>query len=198
MEYRGYSEDELVCNRAALLLYGGDEADRRAWALEVAGNFAGEGPLVEAHNLSELEAALQRNNGVVFVPAVLGAGLESQAQILRCMHEREERPKLILGLSMNPDDALSQGVLRDDLAYRLKPARVNLDDPSVLNTIRARRHRAEEALAAAKTLVPSSSRQTQLAARPKKRLAPKKVSRAKVAAKRKSPTKARRKRKKKR
>jgi hypothetical protein len=198
MEYRGYSEDELVCNRAALLLYGGDEADRRAWALEAAGNFASEGPLVEARSLSELEAALQRNNGVVFVPAVLSAGLESQALILRCMHEREERPKLILGLSMNPDDALSQGVLRDDLAYRLKPARVNLDDPSVQNVIQARRHKAEEALAAAKTLVPSSLRRTHLAARLKKKTAPKRVSRAKVAAKKKSPTKARKKTKKKR
>ncbi len=198
MEYRGYSEDELVCNRVALLLYGGDEADRRVWALEAAGNFGSEGPLVEAHSLPELEAALQRNNGVVFVAAVLGAGLEGQAQILRCMHEREERPKLILGLSMNPEDALSQGVLRDDLAYRLKPARVNLDDPSVLNAIRARRHRAEEALAAAKTLMPSGSRQTQLAARLKRKPAPKRVTRAKGAAKKKSATKARKKTKKKR
>src|SRR6266852_6001351 len=177
MEYRGYSEDELVCNRAALLLYGGDEADRRAWALE---------------------AALQRNNGVVFVPAVLGAGFEGQSHILRCMHEREERPKLILGLSMNPDDALSQGILRDDLAYRLKPARVNLDDPSVFSAIRARRQRAEEALGAAKTLVPSGLRQTQLAARMKRKPAPQRVSRAKRAARKKSSTKARRKTKKKR
>lgn len=203
MEYRGYSEAELVCNRAALLLYGGDEAARRAWALEVAGNFASEGPLVEAHSLPELEAALHRNNGIVFVPAVLGAGLEGQAQILRCIHEREERPKLILGLSMNPDDALSQGVLRDDLAYRLKPARVNLDDPDVLSAIRARRNRAEEALAAAKTLVPSSVRKAQPAGRIKKKPAPKRVARAKVAAKkvaakRKSATKTRKKMKKKR
>ena len=190
MDYRGYNEDELVCNRAALLLYGGDEANRRAWALEAAGNFASEGPLVEAHRLPDLDAALQRNNGVVFVPAVLGAGLEGQSQILRCMHEREERPKLILGLSMNPDDALSQGILRDDLAYRLKPARVNLDDPRVLSAIRARRERAEEALAAAKTLVPSGLRQTQLAARTKRKPAPKKVSRVKSAARKKSPTKA--------
>jgi hypothetical protein len=88
--------------------------------------------------------------------------------------------------------------LRDDLAYRLKPARVNLDDPSVLSAIRARRQRAEEALAAAKTLVPSGLRQTQRAARTKRKPAPKKVSRAKGAAKKKSPTKATRKTKKKR
>jgi hypothetical protein len=198
MEYRGYSEDELVCNRAALLLYGGTEDDRRAWALEVAGNFAGEGPLVEVHNLPELEAALQRSDGVVFVSAVLGVGLEGQAQILRCMHEREERPKLILGLSINPDQALSEGVLRDDLAYRLKPARVNLDDPVLLNAIRARRQRAEEALAAAKTLVPSGSRQAHPPSRLKRKPAPKRVSRAKLAAKRTSATKARKKSRKRR
>ena len=154
MEYRGYREDELVSNRAALLLYGGEDADRRAWALEAAGNFAAEGPLVEARNLPELEPALQRNRGVVFVPAVLGLGLDGQSQILRCMQEREERPKLVLGLSMAPEDALQQGVLRDDLAYRLKSAQVNLSDPSVSEAIRARRHRAEEAMAAAKALIP--------------------------------------------
>jgi len=99
---------------------------------------------------------------------------------------------------MNPDDALSQGILRDDLAYRLKPARVNLDDPSVFSAIRARRQRAEEALAAAKTLVPSGLRQTQLAARMKRKPAPKRVSRAKRAARKKSSSKARRKTKKKR
>src|SRR5215813_1349303 len=158
MEYRGYREDELVSNRAALLLYGGEDADRRAWALEAAGNFAAEGALVEARNLPELEPALQRNRGVVFVPAVLGLGLDGQGQILRCMQEREERPKLVLGLSMTPEAALQEGVLRDDLAYRLRSAHVNLSDLNVSEAIRARRHRAEEALAAAKALIPPAPR----------------------------------------
>jgi hypothetical protein len=161
MEYRGYREDELVSNRAALLLYGGDDADRRAWALEAAGNFAAEGALVVARNLPELEPALQRNRGVVFAPAVLGLGLDGQALILRCMQEREERPKLVLGLSMTPEAALQQGVLRDDLAYRLRSAQVNLSDPNVSEAIRVRRHRAEEALAAAKALLPPASRPKQ-------------------------------------
>ena len=164
MEYRGYREDELVSNRAALLLFGGEDADRRAWALEAAGNFAAEGALVEARNLPELEPALQRNRGVVFVPAVLGLGLDGQAQILRCMQEREERPKLVLGLSMTPEAALQEGVLRDDLAYRLRSAHVNLSDPNVSEAIRVRRHRAEEALAAAKALIPSAPRVKQVTA----------------------------------
>src|SRR5262249_51855056 len=166
MEYRGYREDELVSNRAALLLYGGEVADRRAWALEAAGNFADEGPLVEARNLPELEPALLRNQGVVFVPAVLGLGLDGQMQILRCMQEREERQKRVLGLAMPPQDALEQGVLRDDLAYRLRPAHVNLSDPNVSQAIRERRHRAEEALAAAKALMPPPPRPRQASAHP--------------------------------
>lgn len=200
MEYRGYREDELVSNRAALLLYGGEVADRRAWALEAAGNFADEGPLVEARNLPELEPALLRNQGVVFVPAVLGLGLDGQMQILRCMQEREERPKLVLGLSMTPQDALEQGVLRDDLAYRLRSAHVNLSDPNVSQAIRERRHRAEEALAAAKALMPPPPRPRQASAHPahpppvKKRRVKKPAAKAKRAAKPKPKRMAKRKR----
>ena len=155
MEYGGYSEEDLVSNRAALLLYGANEVERRAWAHEASGHFASEGPLIEIRSPQELGAPLSRPRGVVFIPDVLSLGLEAQAQILRCLQEREERPKLIIGLPRLPDEALQQGVLRDDLSYRLRLARVNLDADGLRETIQLRRHKLEEKLAAAKELVQS-------------------------------------------
>jgi hypothetical protein len=153
VEYGGYSEEDLVSNRAALLLYGGDEAERRTWAHEAAGHFAAEGPLAEIRSAQELSGPLGRPRGVVFVPDALALGLEAQSQILRCLQEREERPKIIIGLSRLPDEALQQGLLRDDLSYRLRLARVNLDAEGLRETLQARRRKLEEKLAAAKELV---------------------------------------------
>ncbi len=180
MEYRGYSENELVSNRAALLLYGGSENDRRRWALEAAGNFVEEGQLVEVGVASELEKALEPTKGVVFVADGQALGLEGQAQLLRCLKEREERPKLVIGIPLSPEAALEQGTLREDLSYRLQSARVNLDAPGLRDAIRTRRERAEEALADAKTLLPAV-RPKSKAARARKKVArrapPKKKSR---------------------
>ena len=197
MEYRGYSENELVSNRAALLLYGGSENDRRRWALEAAGNFAEEGPLVEVATASELETALEPTTGVILVADGQALGLEGQAQLLRCLKEREERPKLVIAIPSSPEAALVQGTLREDLSYRLQSARVNLDAPGLREAIRTRRERAEEALADAKTLLPSGARQGRggspkpKAARALKKVArratPKKGSQATARSSRKSP-----------
>ncbi len=153
MEYGGYSEEDLVSNRAALLLYGGTEAERRAWAHEAAGHFAGEGPMVEIRSPPELSGPLGKSRGVVFVTDALALGLEAQSQILRCLQEREERPKIIIALPRLPDEALQQGVLRDDLSYRLRLARVNLDAEGLGEVLQERRRRLEEKLAAAKELL---------------------------------------------
>lgn len=153
MEYGGYSEEDLVSNRAALLLYGGNEADRRAWAHESAGHFAGEGALIEIRSPQELANSLTRSRGVLFIPDALALGLEPQSQILRCLQEREERPKIIIGLPRLPDEALQQGLLRDDLSYRLRLARVNLDAEGLREVVQARRRKLEERLAAAKELI---------------------------------------------
>ena len=153
MEYGGYSEEDLVSNRAALLLYGGNEADRRAWAHEAAGHFAGEGPLVEIRSPQELSGSLGKSRGVVFIPDALALGLEAQSQILRCLQEREERPKVVIALPRLPDEALQQGLLRDDLSYRLRLARVNLDAEGLGEVLQERRRKLEERLAAAKELV---------------------------------------------
>ena len=153
MEYGGYSEEDLVSNRAALLLYGGNEAERRAWAHEAAGHFAGEGPLVEIRSPQELSGPLGKSRGVVFISDALALGLEAQSQILRCLQEREERPKIIIALPRLPDEALQQGLLRDDLSYRLRLARVNLDAEGLGEVLQERRRKLEERLAAAKELV---------------------------------------------
>ena len=58
MAAQGYPEAALVSNRASLLLYGGSEADRRAWAEEAASNFEHEGPLKIAGDDAGLAAAL--------------------------------------------------------------------------------------------------------------------------------------------
>jgi len=162
VEYGGYSEEDLVSNRAALLLYGGNEADRRAWAHEAAGHFAGEGPLVEIRSPQELSSSLGKSRGVVFIPDALALGLEAQSQILRCLQEREERPKIIIALPRLPDEALQQGLLRDDLSYRLRLARVNLDAEGLAEVLQERRRKLEEKLATAKELV-----QTRLGKKPK-------------------------------
>jgi hypothetical protein len=170
VEYGGYSEEDLVSNRAALLLYGGNEAERRAWAHEAAGHFAGEGPLVEIRSPQELSGPLGRARGVVFISDALALGLEAQSQILRCLQEREERPKIIIALPRLPDEALQQGLLRDDLSYRLRLARVNLDAEGLGEVLQERRRKLEERLAAAKELVqarPSKKAKAAVASRRK-------------------------------
>ena len=185
MEYGGYTEEDLVSNRAALLLYGGDESERRAWAHEAAGHFAAEGPLVEIRSAPELASALGQARGVVFVPDALSLGLEAQSQILRCLQEREERPKIIIALPRLPDEALQQGVLRDDLCYRLRLARVNLDAEGLREVLQARRRKLEEKLAAAKELV--HSKPGKKAKRPKPRARTARKSRRPLRAKRSRP-----------
>lgn len=140
---QGYRENELVANRAALLLHGGSEAERRAWAEEAAENFPSEGALVEVPSPAALGAALSQARGVVFIPDVLSLGDAGQLQVLRCLMEKEERPKLVLALSMSPSEALQQGLLRDDLYFRLRQARVDLSDAALKEELRARRAKAE-------------------------------------------------------
>jgi hypothetical protein len=153
LEYGGYSEADLVSNRAALLLYGGTQDDRRAWAHEASGHFASEGSLVEVRSVQQLQPALAQSKGVVFVPDALALGMDAQRQILRCLQEQEERPKIIIGLSKLPDEAIQQGLLREDLSYRLRVARVNLDLPGLADSIGARRQKLQEKLATVKDLI---------------------------------------------
>ncbi|HME90649.1 MAG TPA: Fis family transcriptional regulator [Myxococcaceae bacterium] len=196
VEYGGYAEEDLISNRSALLLYGGNEEDRRAWAYEAGAHFASEGSVVEARTAAELVRGLELARGTVFVPDVLGLGLDAQSMVLRCLQEREERPKIVLGLSRLPDEAIQQGLLREDLSYRLRLARVNLDAEGLREAIQARREKLEQKLAAAKELVqpkavkkkPSKpARRASRDKRPARKPAKKKSARSKPRARKSSP-----------
>jgi transcriptional regulator of acetoin/glycerol metabolism len=135
---RGYREDELVSNRASLLLYGGTEEERRSWAQEAAHYFEHEGTLVEVRQASELTEALKRPKGVVFIHDVSKLGLEAQQRILRCLQMQEERPKLVLGLTGSAESALERGTIREDLHYRLHQAQVDLGAPGLREALKKR------------------------------------------------------------
>ncbi|HYV45756.1 MAG TPA: Fis family transcriptional regulator [Myxococcaceae bacterium] len=141
MTYRGYSEPDLVTNRSSLFLYGGSPTDRRAWAMEAQQSFAAEGPLVEVSSPEQLAPALAMKGGVVFLPDAPALGLEAQGQILRCLQQQEERPKVVLGMQRRPVDLRDAGSLRDDLLYRLQNAVVDLGVEDVAQKIRARRQK---------------------------------------------------------
>lgn len=135
---RGYREEELVSNRASLLLYGGTEEERRSWAQEAAYSFEHEGALVEVRQAAELTEALKRPKGVVFVAEVTKLSREAQGHILRCLQMQEERPKLVLGLTGSAESALERGMLREDLHYRLQQARVDLSVPGLREQLKKR------------------------------------------------------------
>ncbi|MFL5347466.1 MAG: Fis family transcriptional regulator [Hyalangium sp.] len=134
---RGYREEELVTNRASLLLYGGTEEERRAWAHEAAHHFEHEGALLEVRQAAELIEALKRPKGVVFVSDVSKLSYEAQGQILRCLLQ-EERPKVVLGVMGSADSALERGTLREDLHYRLHQAQVDLAAPGLREVLKKR------------------------------------------------------------
>jgi hypothetical protein len=136
---RGYREEELVTNRASLLLSGGTEDERRAWAQEAAEHFASEGPLVEVRTAAELPAALKAPRGVVFIPDVSKLESSAQALLLRCLQLQEERPKVVVGLSGQPELARSRGTLREDLHYRLHQALVDMNAEGLRDVLKKRR-----------------------------------------------------------
>lgn len=138
-----YSESELISNRSAVLLFGGTAAERRAWAEEAARHFDTEGELVWVQAAAELLGALARRDGVVAVEDVSSLDHATQGQILHCLMRQEERPKLVLGLKVAADTALANGILRDDLHYRLSVARVDLSAEEVKASMRARTAKRE-------------------------------------------------------
>jgi hypothetical protein len=144
---RGYREEELVTNRASLLIFNGTEDERRSWAEEAAHHFEAEGPMVEVRQPSELPEALRRRNGVVFIPDVTRLGIEAQGHIMRCLQMQEERPKLVLGVSGSAEQALVKGTLRTDLHYRLHKALVDLSAEGLREALKQRWDALERKLA---------------------------------------------------
>lgn len=143
-ELPGYPEGQLVTNRSAVLLFGASEVDRHSWAEDAAAAFADEGPLQELREPEEkaVAAALTRNKGVIYVPDAAKLPWDSQRELARQLHEREERPKWVFGLSMSPEGAVSKGLLRDDLAYALARAQLDLGDEAVKAVVKKRRAKA--------------------------------------------------------
>lgn len=156
MNEGGYTEKELVSNRAAVLLWGGTEAERAAWAEEAANHFAEEGPLSWVRTLAELGVALRRGKGVAFLPDLVAMGNDVQARLVRCFRGDEDRPKFVLALSTSPGTAAAKSLLRDDLEYALRRARIDLEAPGLREEIRRRRE--EEARAQAKEALRAKKR----------------------------------------
>jgi hypothetical protein len=123
---RGYREEELVTNRASVLVTGGTEDERRTWAAAAARHFSHEGPLVEVRLPEQMGEALKKPRGVVFIPDVTRLTSSAQGLIVRCLQTQEERPKIVVGLSGLVEQARSKGTLREDLLYRLHRAQVDL------------------------------------------------------------------------
>ncbi len=147
MTPRGYREEELVTNRASVLLSGGTEDERRTWAAAAARHFAHEGPLVEVRQSSQVADALRQRRGVVFIPDVARIDFASQGLIVRCLQTQEERPKIVVGLSGAIEPARGKGALREDLLYRLHLAQVDLTAEGMREVLAQRREQlaAEEA-----------------------------------------------------
>jgi hypothetical protein len=167
--YRGYSEQALVTNRSSLFLFGGSEAERRAWAEEAAANFEQEGPLAVVLTGTDLAPALRKTRGVVYVPDVTALGDDAQALAVHVLREREERPKIVFGAPGDPAPLVEHGRLRDDLHYSLAMAQVNLEEPGVREAIRARRARAPRRAPAPQPAAAVARRKPALATRPNKR-----------------------------
>jgi hypothetical protein len=137
----GYPEAQLVTNRSAVLLYGASESDRHTWAQDAAAAFADEGPLEELREPDEkaVVGALARSKGVIYVPDAAKIPWDFQRELARQLHEREERPKWVFGLSMSPDGAVTKGLLRDDLAYALARSQLDLGDSETRAAVKKRR-----------------------------------------------------------
>ena len=133
-----YREEELVSNRSAVLLCGGTEKDRRIWAEEAVARFPDGAQLVAVKEPSDLVVALALKDAVVLVEDVGQLPDTAQAQIVNCLARQEERPKLILGLKVSAAQALTQGLLRDDLHFRLSIAKVDVTQSRVVEGAKRR------------------------------------------------------------
>ena len=138
-----YSEPELISNRAAVLLSGGSEDDRRAWADEASSQFPGEGPLREVASEAGLEDALRNPRGVLFIPHGTALSQPAQLTLVRCLREQEERPKIVFAIQGSQSQAVDKGLLRPDLDYALSLSRVDLDASAVRESIRSRRGKSK-------------------------------------------------------
>lgn len=120
-----YSLEALKKNRVSTLLYGGTEADRRALAVAATQELEGAG-LIEAKDAESLERSIASPRAVVYVPDITLIPPVTQRFVVRMLREREERPKLVLGLPTTPETAAQKGGLTEDLRYWLTHSTVDV------------------------------------------------------------------------
>lgn len=120
-----YSLDALKKNRVSALVYGGAEADRRAFALAASQVLEGAG-LVEVKDAPGVERVVGNARAVVYVPDVTALGAATQRLLVRVLREREERPKLVLGLPTSPEAAAEKGGLTEDLRFWLAASTIDV------------------------------------------------------------------------
>lgn len=120
-----WTTDALKKNRVSTLLYGGSEADRRAFAQTATQHLEGAG-FVEAKDAATLERSLSNARAVVYVPDVTVLPPATQRVVVKTLREREERPKLVLGLPTTPETAAEKGGLTEDLRYWLSRSTVDV------------------------------------------------------------------------
>ena len=139
---RAYREAQLITNRVSVLLVGGSEQDRKAWALDAMVGFGEDGALFEARDVTNVNQAFTMRSGVVYVPDASQLSWSVQRELTRLLHEKEERPKFVLGIPFSLAAALSRGVLREDLVFALSKATLDLGSVEVKDSIAKRRKSA--------------------------------------------------------
>jgi hypothetical protein len=120
-----YAAEQLKKNRASMLLTGGTEADRRAFAIAAAQALPGE-PFVEVTEPAQVARALKGDRGTIYVPDVTAVPAPVQRELVRVLREQEERPKFALGLPGSVQTAVDKGALTDDLRFWLRAATIDV------------------------------------------------------------------------
>lgn len=124
-----WTTDALKKNRVSALVYGGTEAERKAFAQAATESIEGAG-LVEARDAVTLERALTNTKAVIYVPDVAILPPVTQRTVVRVLREREERPKVVIGLTTTPETALEKGALTEDLKFWLGRSTVDVKSRS--------------------------------------------------------------------
>lgn len=121
----GYTAEQLKRNRASMLMTGGSEPDRRAFAVAAAQALQNE-PFLEVHEPAQVVRALKGHRGTVYIPDVTALSATTQRELVRVLREHEERPRFALGLPGSVESAADKGLLTDDLRYWLRTATVDI------------------------------------------------------------------------
>jgi len=121
-----WSLEVLKTNRVSALVFGGTEADRRAFAVAASEALEGAGGLIEAKDAASVERAFGNARAVVYVPDVTVIPPATQRAVVRLLREKEERPKLVLGLPTSAATAAEKGGLTEDLRFWLTMSTVDV------------------------------------------------------------------------